>query len=156
MTDLLTPSETLALLTQLDIRPQKKLGQNFLIDSNIVQKSLVLGAVVEGDNIVEVGPGLGALTRGLIQKGANVFAVERDPKLYEYLLTLFDQELGEQFKIINEDAVAFPLAENTFQNSEVKVIANLPYSITSPWLEGVLESSLPKKMVLLVQKEASF
>ena len=117
MTDLLTPSETLALLTQLDIRPQKKLGQNFLIDSNIVQKSLVLGAVVEGDNIVEVGPGLGALTRGLIQKGANVFAVERDPKLYEYLLTLFDQELGEQFKIINEDAVAFPLAENTFQNS---------------------------------------
>jgi len=76
----LSPSETRALLNSLDHRPVKKLGQNFLIDGNIVRKSLELAEIEAGDRVVEVGPGLGTLTRALLDAQASVYAVEKGSK----------------------------------------------------------------------------
>ncbi|MFA5058254.1 MAG: rRNA adenine N-6-methyltransferase family protein, partial [Opitutaceae bacterium] len=74
----LTPTETRALLDRLGLRPKRFLGQNFLIDGNIVRKSLELGGVQPGDQVVEIGPGLGTLTAALLEAGAEVWAVEKD------------------------------------------------------------------------------
>ena len=81
----LSPSETREALAKLGIFPKRALGQNFLVDGNIVRKSLDLAQVAAGDRVVEVGPGLGTLTRTLLESGAEVWAVERDAVLARYL-----------------------------------------------------------------------
>ena len=149
----LSPSQTLELLKKLEHSPVKKLGQNFLIDSNIVRKSLELADVSEGDNIVEVGPGLGTLSGALLQAGANVYAVELDKTLYAYLKEHFSGI--KNFTLINADAVDFPLACLAEGIENFKIVANLPYAISTPWLDKVLSGKLPKKMSLMLQKEAA-
>ena len=148
-----SPSHTRDLLQSLGHTPRKPLGQNFLIDGNIVRKSIDLAGVVTGDAVVEVGPGLGTLTGALLQAGARVWAVELDPTLAAHLRTT----LGTNIDLLEGDAVDYPLANlrEPADQAAFKVVANLPYAITSPWMEGVLSGPLPQRMVLMMQKEAA-
>lgn len=151
-----TTRELLALLSH---SPKKWLGQNFLVDGNIVRKSLELAAVREGDIVVEVGPGLGTLTTTLLQVGAKVFAVERDATLAAHLRERVAPHYPETFDLREGDAMDFPLAafpEKNPAGTPFKIVANLPYAISTPWMDAVLESgNLPETLVLMLQKEAA-
>lgn len=156
---MLTPTQTRRLLRDLKLHPRKRLGQNFLIDSNIARKSLALADVNAGDVIVEVGPGLGALTGQLLQAGARVYAVEIDPTLAHFLEQTIKPRFPDTFDLLQADAVKFPLGN--FQKAlgskrgAFKIVANLPYAISTPWMEAILTGPLPDTMVLLLQKETA-
>ena len=148
----LSPSQTMDVLHKLNHAPVKKLGQNFLIDANIVRKSIELANVGPGDSVVEVGPGLGTLTGALLQTGASVYAVELDKRLYAHLKELFKDT---SLKLLNADALDFPLAQLPKDVGDFKIVSNLPYAISTPWLDAVLSGRLPKTMSLMLQKEAA-
>ena len=155
-------SATRDLLASLGHQPKRFLGQNFLVDGNIVRKSLELAEVQSGDTVVEVGPGLGTLTNALLQAGANVWAVEKDRSLHAHLeATLLNPaihpEFAYQFHLLEGDAVEFPLAKLPAERAAAgfKIVANLPYAIATPWLDGVLSGPLPNRMVLMLQQEAA-
>ncbi|MDR2576631.1 MAG: 16S rRNA (adenine(1518)-N(6)/adenine(1519)-N(6))-dimethyltransferase RsmA [Puniceicoccales bacterium] len=134
--------------------PSKTLGQNFLIDVDVIRKSLLLAAVAPGDCVVEIGPGFGILTEQLLDAGADVYAVELDRRLYEYLLENLGQKYSKNFHLLHGDAVTFPRA--TLGNAQpYKVVANLPYAISTPWLDALLQGPLPQSMTLLLQKETA-
>ena len=136
--------------------PIRKLGQNFLIDPNIVRKSLQLAQVRDGDQIVEVGPGLGTLSRALLETGARVFAVEKDPSLAGWLRKNLQPRFPETFHLLEGDALKYPLAGRDARSVPFKVVANLPYAISTPWLERVLSGPLlPESLVLMLQKETA-
>ncbi|MEX0325110.1 MAG: 16S rRNA (adenine(1518)-N(6)/adenine(1519)-N(6))-dimethyltransferase RsmA [Puniceicoccaceae bacterium] len=151
----LTPSETRKLLERLDHRPRKPLGQNFLIDGNIVRKSLQLAGLKEGDTVLEIGPGLGTLTGAMLEAGCVVYAVELDNRLTRYLRETLSNRFPDTFHLMEGDAVKFPRAGLPLSTENIKIVANLPYAITTPWLEAVLTSPLPEQMVLMMQKEAA-
>ncbi len=148
----LTPASTRALLDGLGHEPQKKLGQNFLVDGNIVRKSIQLGEVAPGDNVIEIGPGLGTLSRALLEAGATVYAIEYDRRLHA---NLSQSITSPAFHLMIGDAVDHPLAGFIPRGKDFKIVANLPYAIATPWLEGVLAGPLPSRMVLMLQKEAA-
>lgn len=151
-----TTRELLALLSH---SPKKWLGQNFLVDGNIVRKSLELANVRADDVIVEVGPGLGTLTTTLLQAGAKVFAVERDATLAAHLRERVAPNYPGTFDLTEGDAMDFPLAafpEKMPAGTPFKIVANLPYAISTPWMDSVLEGgNLPETLVLMLQKEAA-
>lgn len=149
----LSPSQTRELLEQLGHRPKKQLGQNFLIDGNIVRKSLELAKVQTGDHVVEIGPGLGTLTRALLNAGAIVHAVEKDPVLGDHVESIAAQD--PNLHLIKGDALDFPLGDLSEEVSDYKIVANLPYAISTPWMAAVLERQLPSVMTLMLQKEAA-
>jgi len=153
----LSPSATRDLLTQLGHQPKRFLGQNFLVDGNIVRKSLELAEVCAGDIVIEIGPGLGTLTNALLAAGANVWAVEKDRTLHEHLTTQLAPPFPDRFHLLEGDAVEHPLAglPAEFATGPFKVVANLPYAIATPWLDGVLSGPLPVRLVLMLQQEAA-
>ena len=148
-------TETLSTLRELGQTPRGSLGQNFLIDGNIVEKSVALAEVKPGDVVVEVGPGLGTLTRTLLEAGALVHAVELDLKLHAYLERTLARQYPDRFFLMQGDAVEHPLADLA-EGTPFKVVANLPYAISSPWMEAIFSHNpLPQKMVLMLQSEAA-
>lgn len=153
----LSPSQTGAILRELGHSPNRNLGQNFLVDSNIVRKSLDLAEVSASDIVVEVGPGLGTLTGALLERAAKVYAVELDARLFSHLEKTF--EGNDKLDLLNADAVEYPLgnlgAQNDLEFENFKIVANLPYAISTPWMDAVLSGRLPKRMVLMLQKEAA-
>ena len=178
----LSPTATRDLLAQLGHAPKRFLGQNFLVDGNIVRKSLELAEVRAGDTVIEIGPGLGTLTTALLEAGAEVWAVEKDRTLHAHLEATLAARFGAQFHLLEGDAVEHPLAglpvlsemvagcphpasaavvrgEGTPPPSVTKpafkVVANLPYAIATPWLDAVLGGPLPERMVLMLQLEAA-
>jgi 16S rRNA (adenine1518-N6/adenine1519-N6)-dimethyltransferase len=154
----LSPSATRDVLAQLGHQPKRFLGQNFLVDGNIVRKSLELAAVAPGDAVVEVGPGLGTLTTALLDAGAEVWAVEKDRVLHAHLSETLSPKFSERIHLLEGDAVEHPLAELPTDRSSAgrfKVVANLPYAIATPWLDAVLSGPLPERMVLMLQLEAA-
>jgi len=164
----LSPSATRDLLASLGHLPKRFLGQNFLVDGNIVRKSLELAEVRAGDTVVEVGPGLGTLTTALLEAGAEVWAVEKDRTLHAHLeATLQNPALhpafAARFHLLEGDAVEHPLAalprsagwKQAPHAPTFKVVANLPYAIATPWLDGVLSGPLPARLVLMLQQEAA-
>jgi 16S rRNA (adenine1518-N6/adenine1519-N6)-dimethyltransferase len=151
----LSPSQTRDLLESLGHRPRKPLGQNFLIDGNIVRKSLQLAGLTKGDQVVEVGPGLGTLSQAMLDMGCIVHAVELDPRLAQHLRETVGPNHSKSFHLVEGDAVKHPRAEIPTTVSNFKVVANLPYAITTPWMESMLEDPLPSDMVLMMQKEAA-
>lgn len=152
----LTPSATRGLLTELGIHPRRDLGQNFLIDGNIVKKSLLLGGVEVGDRVVEIGPGLGTLTGALVAAGAEVFAVELDRKLAQHVRDSLVPQSDGRLHLVEGDGVKIPLAGlEDAAESPFKVVANLPYAISSPWMEAIVAGPLPERMVLMLQLEAA-
>jgi 16S rRNA (adenine1518-N6/adenine1519-N6)-dimethyltransferase len=153
----LTPTETRALLDHLGLRPKRFLGQNFLVDGNIVRKSLELGGVRPGDVIVEIGPGLGTLTSALLEAGAAVWAVEKDRRLSGHLRATLLPRYPGWLHLLDGDAVQAPLAGLPMERaaSGFKIIANLPYAISTPWMDAVLSGPPPARMVLMLQREAA-
>ena len=97
------------MLESLGHRPVKNLGQNFLIDGNIVRKSLEIAKIEPGDNVIEVGPGLGTLTQALLDAGANVYSIEKDRRLAEHIRKMELSSNG-QLNLLEGDAMDFPLA----------------------------------------------
>ncbi len=153
----LTPTGTRALLARLGLRPKRYLGQNFLVDGNIVAKSIALGAVAPGDAVVEIGPGLGTLTAALLQAGAEVWAVERDRILHEHLAATLVPLHPARLHLLAGDALDQPLAGLPAGRAAAgfKIVANLPYAISTPWMDAVLAGPLPALMVLMLQREAA-
>lgn len=153
----LSPTATRELLAQLGHRPKRFLGQNFLVDGNIVRKSLELAEVRPGDAVVEVGPGLGTLTAALLEAGAEVWAVEKDRTLHAHLAATLTPRFAQRFHLCEADAVGQPLACLPAERAAAgfKVVANLPYAIATPWLDAVLAGPLPNRMVLMLQVEAA-
>jgi len=153
----LSPTATRELLGRLGHTPKHFLGQNFLVDGNIVRKSLELAQVRPGDTVVEIGPGLGTLTTALLEAGATVWAVEKDPVLATHLRATLVPAFPAHFHLLEGDAVKHPLAElpAAIAAAGFKIVANLPYAISSPWMEAVLGGPLPERMVLMLQLEAA-
>jgi len=152
----LTPTETRALLARLGHVPKRYLGQNFLVDGNIVRKSLDLAAVQPGDAVVEIGPGLGTLTAALLEAGAEVWAVEKDPVLHAHLAATLAPAFPGRLHLLAADAVAQPLAGlPPGRAGAFKIVANLPYAISTPWMDAVLAGPLPGRLVLMLQREAA-
>jgi len=147
------------LLRQFGFKPKKRLGQHFLIDEAVLERILSAAELSPGDIVVEIGPGLGVLTEGLARRGARVIAVELDSKL----VALLKKRLATfpDVKVVRADILKVTprqLLQNNLTASELaqgyKVIANLPYYITSPVLRHFLEAQLrPSEMVVMVQKE---
>jgi 16S rRNA (adenine1518-N6/adenine1519-N6)-dimethyltransferase len=135
------------------LRPRKSLSQNFLTDPEVLDTIVTAAELSPGDNVVEIGPGLGVLTRRLLAAGASVIAVELDPRLAEYLR----RELYgvDRFELIEADALSLRPRE-FFPGKPIKVVANIPYHITSPLLHTFLEGERPPELtVLLVQLEVA-
>ncbi len=151
----LSPSATRALLEQLGHRPNRQLGQNFLIDGNIVRKALELAEIQPGERVVEIGPGLGTLTGELLARGAEVWAIEFDPRLHAHLAANVVPSAGGRLHLLHGDAVEHPLAGYNPDQGDYKIVANLPYAISTPWLDAVLAGPLPRCTVLMVQREAA-
>lgn len=153
----LSPTATRDLLVTLGHHPKRALGQNFLVDGNIVHKSLALAGVAPGDTVIEIGPGLGTLTEALLAAGATVYAVERDERLFTHLTTTLLPQFPERLHLLFGDAVEHPLAGYAPSPSDVnfKIVANLPYAIATPWLDGILTGPLPSTLVLMLQQEAA-
>ncbi|HVT74628.1 MAG TPA: 16S rRNA (adenine(1518)-N(6)/adenine(1519)-N(6))-dimethyltransferase RsmA [Lacunisphaera sp.] len=151
----LTPTTTRDLLAQLGHQPKRHLGQNFLVDGNIVRKSIELAGVKPGDAVVEIGPGLGTLTSALLEAGAEVWAVEKDPVLHAHLArTLAPAQ--PRLHLLAADAMDEPLAGlPAGRAASFKIVANLPYAISTPWMDAVLSGPLPDRMVLMLQQEAA-
>jgi 16S rRNA (adenine1518-N6/adenine1519-N6)-dimethyltransferase len=153
----LSPRVTLERLAQLGHTPKRFLGQNFLVDGNIVRKSLELARVQPGDRVVEIGPGLGTLTTALLEAGAEVWAVEKDRTLHGHLAADLAPRFPDRFHLMEGDAVEHPLAGLPAGRAAAgfKIVANLPYAIATPWLDAVLSGPLPERMVLMLQQEAA-
>jgi 16S rRNA (adenine1518-N6/adenine1519-N6)-dimethyltransferase len=152
----LTPTETREVLASLGHTPKRFLGQNFLVDGNIVRKSLELARIAPGDTVVEIGPGLGTLTGALLEAGAMVWAVEQDRVLHAHLEAGLAVRFAGQFHLVEGDAVEMPLAGVPRDLAQgCKVVANLPYAISTPWMDAVLSGPLPSRMVLMLQREAA-
>ncbi|MBT3666412.1 MAG: ribosomal RNA small subunit methyltransferase A [Opitutae bacterium] len=152
----LSPSETSRLLDKFNHRPKKKLGQNFLTDGNIVHKSIAMADLPDGIPVIEIGPGLGTLTKQLLMNKHQVFAIEIDENLFKNLqVSLASFIQNKQLNLIQGDAVKKPLAHLPADVKEFAVVANLPYAISSPWMESLLHTErIPLTMVLMLQKEA--
>lgn len=151
----LSPSQTRNLLDQLGHHPNKKLGQNFLVDGNIVRKSIELAALRSDDKVVEIGPGLGTLAEAILSAGGKLWAVERDPTLVAHLRETLAKD-SANFHLTEGDCLDFPLADLPEQERDrFKIVANLPYAVSTPWMEAVLAGPLPECMVLMLQKEAA-
>ncbi len=152
----LNPTQTHGLLLNLGVKPQKKLGQNFLIDGNIVRKSLGISDIKTGDKVIEIGPGLGTLTGALLKKGAKVYAIEKDTLLIKHLSDTLATSYHSHLFLSLGDAVQYPTAGfNPQKGEQFKIISNLPYAIATPWIDAVLEGPLPLSMVIMLQKEAA-
>jgi 16S rRNA (adenine1518-N6/adenine1519-N6)-dimethyltransferase len=152
----LTPSGTRELLQKLGHEPKRFLGQNFLVDGNIVRKSLELAEIKAGDVVVEVGPGLGTLTSALLEAGAEVWAVEKDRQLHAHLTETLLPAHPQTFHLLEGDAMEHPLANLPEDKAKsFKIVANLPYAISTPWIDEVLSGPLPEQMVLMLQLEAA-
>lgn len=155
--DLYTPSVTKQIVEKYKFRFSKSLGQNFLIDGNIIRKICEGSSITEADGIIEIGPGIGTLTQQLSKYAKKVVAIELDKSL----LPILDETLSEceNVKVINEDALKIDLKkliEEEFKGLNVKVVANLPYYITTPIIMKLLETKLDiEKIVVMIQKEVA-
>ncbi|GMA96076.1 hypothetical protein GCM10025881_29000 [Pseudolysinimonas kribbensis] len=133
---LLGPAEIRALADELDLQPTKKLGQNFVIDANTVRRIVRTAGVQPGDEVLEVGPGLGSLTLGLLETGARVTAVEIDTRLATRLPeTVAEFAPDAALTVITEDALRL----DALPTPPKRLVANLPYNVSVPVLLHLLE-----------------
>jgi len=148
---LLGPAEIRDLAELLGVNPTKKLGQNFVIDGNTVRRIVKVAAVQAGDTVVEVGPGLGSLTLGLLEVGASVVAVEIDDRLAAQLpLTVQLMQPGAELTVILADALKI----NELPGEPSRLVANLPYNVSVPVLLHLLEHFASIRAgVVMVQAE---
>ena len=146
--------EVRAVLRESEFKPRKRLGQNFLIHEGVLEAILDLLALKTNDSVLEIGPGLGFLTRRLVDRAGGVWAVEVDPFL---IRRLQQSELtaNRKFHLVPGDILKVPLPE-ILPKEKIKLVGNLPYSISTPALFRVLElRDHFSSMVLMVQKEVA-
>lgn len=135
------------------IHMSKKLGQNFLIRRSVVDEIVAAAELTAGEPVLEIGPGIGTLTQGLAQSGAAVTAVELDRRLLEVLDTTLAQY--NNVRIIHGDVLKVNIPE-IMNHKPFKVVANLPYYITTPIIMSLLEMKLPiERLVVMVQREVA-
>ena len=144
---------TAHILKTFNLRADKRLGQNFLVDEQIVKQIIAAAELSAEDTVLEVGPGIGTLTQALAETGAQVVAVELDRRLLPVLAkTLAGYD---NIEIINEDILQLDIRKAVPQEN-FKVVANLPYYITTPIIFNLLDHKLPmERLVAMVQKEVA-
>ena len=168
---MLTRSRLKEVFSRYGFSPLKRFGENYLIDGNIKDKIITRMQLAKSDVVLEIGPGLGALTIDLAERGVSIFAVEKDRKAFEILVDL----VGDRFpnlKLFNEDILKFDL-NGIFEilsngraglnlpycgqeRRRIKVVGNLPYYITAPAIEYIIENrKLVKMALIMVQKEVA-
>ena len=151
------PANTIAVLQKYNFNFQKKFGQNFLIDTHVLDKIISAAGITKDDFVVEIGPGIGTMTQYLAEEAREVTAVEIDRNL----IPILEDTLSEysNVTIINEDILKVDiakLAEEKNQGKPIKVVANLPYYITTPIIMGLFESHVPiDSITVMVQKEVA-
>ena len=144
------PSELLAFLHSLGVRPNRRLSQNFLVDGNVLYKIVGIANVQPDDLIVEIGPGPGALTEKLLSCGCDVLAIEKDPVFANSLPRLSSDRLT----VFSADALSFDLRKVV--KKKAKVIANLPYHITTPLIQKfIAHSDILDSCTLMIQDDAA-
>lgn len=152
------PTNTIAVLNRYGFDFKKKFGQNFLIDENVVEKIVREAGVTKDDFVVEVGPGIGTMTQILCENAREVVAVEIDKKLIP-ILTEDTLSYYDNVTVINEDILKLDikkLADEKNEGRPIKVVANLPYYITTPIIMGLFESHVPlDSITIMVQKEVA-
>lgn len=148
-----SPQVTQHILNRFKLRADKKLGQNFLIDENVVRQIVEAAELSEADTVLEVGPGIGTLTQGLAESKAKVVAVELDTRLLPVLATTL--EGYDNVRVVHGDILKVNIMGEVGA-PEFKVCANLPYYITTPIIFALLEKRLPmERLVAMVQKEVA-
>lgn len=148
-----SPQVTQHILNRFKLRADKKLGQNFLIDENVVHQIVAAAELSEADTVLEVGPGIGTLTQGLAESKARVVAVELDTRLLPVLATTLNGY--DNVRVVHGDILKVNIME-VIGAPSFKVCANLPYYITTPIIFALLEKRLPmERLVAMVQKEVA-
>ena len=148
-----SPQVTQHILNRFKLRADKKLGQNFLIDEQVVRRIVAAAELSEADTVLEVGPGIGTLTQGLAESKAQVVAVELDTRLLPVLATTL--EGYDNVRVVHGDILKVDIMEEVGVPN-FKVCANLPYYITTPIIFALLEKRLPmERLVAMVQKEVA-
>ncbi len=157
MADLGNPKNTIEVIQRHGFRFQKKFGQNFLIDTHVLDKIVAASGVTKNDLVLEIGPGIGTMTQYLAEAAREVIAVEIDKNL----IPILEETLSayDNIVILNEDILKvdiFRLAEEKNGSRPIKVVANLPYYITTPIIMGLFESHVPlDNITIMVQKEVA-
>lgn len=151
------PQNTIAVLQKYNFVFQKKFGQNFLIDTHVLDKIIGSAEITKDDFVLEIGPGIGTMTQYLACAAGKVAAVEIDKALIPILEDTLDGY--DNVQVINEDVLKVDIAELAKQENEgkpIKVVANLPYYITTPIIMGLFESHVPiDSITIMVQKEVA-
>lgn len=157
MANLGNPKNTIEIIQRYEFMFQKKFGQNFLIDTHVLEKIISAAGITKDDCVLEIGPGIGTMTQYLAENAGHVVAVEIDRNLIPILKeTLADYD---NVTVINEDILRVDikaLAEEYNGGKPIKVVANLPYYITTPIIMGLFESGVPiDNITVMVQKEVA-
>lgn len=149
---LINPQNTIALIKEYGFSFKKRFGQNFLIDSHVLDKIIQGAGITKEDTVLEIGPGIGTLTQALCEAAGEVIAVEID----QDLIPILEKTLGsyQNVRIINQDILKLDLGQ--LSEKPLKVVANLPYYITTPIIMGLFESGAPLvSITVMVQKEVA-
>ncbi len=158
MATLGNPKETIAILNKYGFNFQKKFGQNFLIDTHVLEKIIRAADITKDDCVLEIGPGIGTMTQYLCENAGKVIAVEIDKNLIP-ILTEDTLAAYDNVKVINSDVLKLDLkklAEEENGGRPIKVVANLPYYITTPIIMGLFEAGVPlASITVMVQKEVA-
>lgn len=157
MANLGIPSNTIAILQKYNFNFQKKFGQNFLIDTRVLDRIIESAEITKDDCVLEIGPGIGTMTQYLAENAREVVAVEIDKNLIPILedtLSAYDN-----VTVINDDILKVDINRIVAERNEgkpIKVVANLPYYITTPIIMGLFESHVPlQSITIMVQKEVA-
>ena len=151
------PARTIEILNKYGFNFQKRFGQNFLIDSNILEKIVHAAGIKKDDVVLEIGPGIGTLTQYLCENAGQVLAVEIDKNLIPILSDTLSEY--DNVAVINEDILKLDInsiLKEKYNDRPVKVVANLPYYITTPIIMGLFENKVNlKSITIMVQKEVA-
>ncbi|MGN0294073.1 MAG: 16S rRNA (adenine(1518)-N(6)/adenine(1519)-N(6))-dimethyltransferase RsmA [Lachnospiraceae bacterium] len=157
MANLANPQETIAVLQKYQFNFQKKFGQNFLIDTHVLEKIMDAAEAGPEDCILEIGPGIGTMTQMLAERARKVIAVEIDNNLIPILQDTL--QAYDNVKIIHNDILKLDLKQLVQEENDgrpIKVVANLPYYITTPIIMGLFEADVPlESITVMVQKEVA-